>query len=424
MEHRSRAAAASVLAARIVLVAMVLAAAVARAEAPEEDKSVEAEIRLSSRNMPEPVSARDIANPPRSGRTPPNAHSSALENPTSRREMSVTLLASEPPGSGDEPPPEEDRSPIDARRLLLINTLLPGTAQIALGDRRTGRAILVSNLLLTTVGVSLFAIELVGSERMERVTRDGIRLHRHNGRTYIWPVEDEAMPAEGEWMQNVGLLSTTWSSLLAGYSQWQAYQSLTGGRDSETAQTPSLTSLLFAPYRIENLLNFDFFPVFPLTVLGQIGLEDLSAYARFFRRERVDFWGLSVKPIVGLSLNAMFTLLLVHANSTVEEILYRGLRLETGGVVRSSISFGAAHLPNMLAPGVSIEATLYQTLFATLFGFYAADRTVANGYRLERVIALHFWHNVVAFMLGYMEAVVARSDEQTPRVGLVLSLRM
>ena len=158
-----------------------------------------------------------------------------------------------------------------------------------------------------------------------------------------------------------------------------------------------------SPHRGENVFNFDFFPFFPLTILGQIGPDDIALYGEFFGRDRVDFWKLEVSPWAGLALNTLFSFGLVHANATAEEIIYRGLLLEQRGVVRSSLSFGAAHLPNMLIPGVSVEDTLYQTLFAGIFGFYAANRAEANGFDFSRMVALHFWHNVFAFTAAYLE---------------------
>ena len=60
------------------------------------------------------------------------------------------------------------------------------------------------------------------------------------------------------------------------------------------------------------------------------------------------------------------------------------------------------HLPNMLIPNVSVEETVIQSVFAALFGYYAASRTIANDYDFSRMAALHFWHNVTAMTLSYL----------------------
>lgn len=311
----------------------------------------------------------------------------------------LLLLSAGPVAAQSDAADEPEPPPL--RSTLLWNTLLPGTAQIALGQQTEGRLILAGSLTLRITGLGLLLWQqLDGAE-----TGGGLGIYSQDGRTYLFPPDEDGGLVGSDWRYNAGLAIATWGSLLTAYSQWAGWRDL-----SDLYELPaprrgreSLGDLLLAPYRPENVFTFDFFPVFPLTILGQMSPDDIAVYGDFFRRDHVDFWGLEVSPWAGLALNTLFTLGLVHANATAEEILYRGFVLEQRGVVRSSLSFGAAHLPNMLVPGVSVEDTLYQTLFATLFGFYAANRAEANGYDFSRMVALHFWHNVFAFTAGYLE---------------------
>lgn len=313
----------------------------------------------------------------------------------------------------------------DMARTLFINSLLPGTAQIALGDVRTGRRILVGSLALNVAGLGLLVADLIRSNGINEATSEGIGFYRHEDRTYLWPVDDNLGLIKSDWIPDTGLLLLTWGSLLTAYSGWAAYRDYADHFEIAAPRTghERLRSLLIAPYKADNIFNLDFFPFFPMTILGQLEYDDLSVYRRFFEEERVDFWGFDVVPALGLALNSLFAFAFVHANATGEEIIFRGLQLESRGVARSSISFGIGHLPNMIIPGVSIEDTIFQTIFATLFGFYAADRVRSNEYRFERAVALHFWHNIAAFTLGYMEAAMTDDDGVVPGIRFTITIR-
>ena len=312
----------------------------------------------------------------------------------------------------------------DMARTLFINSLLPGTAQIALGEIRTGRRILAGSLALNAAGIGLILADLIMSNGLLGSTSEGFGLHRYGDRTYLWPVDENLGLIKSDWMPDTGFLLLTWGSLLTAYSGWAAYRHYSDHLELPSPRTgrESLGSILVAPYRPENIFNLDFFPFFPMTILGQLEYDDLSVYRRFFAEERVDFWGFDVVPALGLALNTLFAFAFVHANATGEEIIFRGLQLESRGVARSSISFGISHLPNMIVPGVSIEDTVFQAIFATMFGFYAADRVVSNEYRFERAVALHFWHNIAAFTLGYIEAAMNDDGGVAPGISFTISI--
>jgi hypothetical protein len=164
----------------------------------------------------------------------------------------------------------------------------------------------------------------------------------------------------------------------------------------------------------KNLVNAEVLPVLFLSVFGAMRPSDLLAVDDYFRRRRVPFLGWSVSPWAGLGLRVVTAWALVTANATWEEVAFRGTSLERTGVWVSSLSFGTAHLGNMVLPEVSVEEALLQSLFATGFGVYAAAMTVRADYGLQRAVAAHFWHNMIALTLGYLV------DPDAP---LVLSVR-
>lgn len=293
-------------------------------------------------------------------------------------------------------------------KTLMLNSILPGIAQLQYGDRGEGIRLMSASLLCTLAGNGILAgLALTGGseENLE------LGIYKKDNRTYLFPPPDGggifgSGVSGQEYLYDAGLILSLWGSLFSAYSSWAFYRDYTDTLSIPERRTgrESLGELLAAPYRKENLLSWNVFPFFPMTVMASLDYDDLLVYKRFFEQDTVNFLGWDVNPFTGLALNTALTAVLVHANATLEEILFRGVSLESNGLWYSSVSFGAAHLPNMLMPGVSVEDTIMQTVFALLFGFYAADRTVTAGYHFEEMVALHFWHNMAAFTLGYLES--------------------
>ncbi len=163
-----------------------------------------------------------------------------------------------------------------------------------------------------------------------------------------------------------------------------------------------LAQALAAPWQPRNLLNLEILPVFALSVLPDVARLDRTDIADYFSRESVPFLGADLSPAAGLALAAGSAILIANANAIWEEIAYRGVQLQTRGIVGSSVRFGLVHLPNAVVPNVSVQDTLWQATFATMFGLYAASVTEHNAYDFRKAIAWHFWNNVVAFTLGYL----------------------
>jgi len=159
---------------------------------------------------------------------------------------------------------------------------------------------------------------------------------------------------------------------------------------------------MVAPWQPRNLINLEILPVFVLSLLPNLTELKRADFLEYFARDSVPFLGRSVSPTAGLALAGASAIVIANANAVWEEIAFRGERLRSDGVVGSSVRFGLAHLPNALTPNVSVQDTIWQSVFATMFGMYAASVTEGNGGDFRKPIAWHFWNNVLAFTMSYL----------------------
>jgi membrane protease YdiL (CAAX protease family) len=297
-------------------------------------------------------------------------------------------------GYGEDPP--------DYRALMLRNSLLPGTAQLAMGETLEGIVYLAS-LPLQLAGLGLVAYQTV------RVAADAeVGVFREDGRTYFLRETDSSRSAADQWLFYGGMTLSLYGNLLSAYSQYAAHRDYVDrygdplGLAARRHGRETLPELLVAPWLPRYALSEEVLVALALTAAGSMGGGDFARIGDYFQRDTVPFMGAPVTPLAGLALRLATSVLLVTANAVSEEILFRGALLERSGVTASSLSFGLGHLPNALFPGVALEDTLLQTVFALGFGFYAARSTVANGYDFRRMAALHFWNNMLAFTLAYL----------------------
>ncbi len=308
------------------------------------------------------------------------------------------LLAAD--GSAGIPAPASTGYELTSRDILL-NTLLPGYAQIKLGRTIDG-VIYLSSVPLTIAGFALQTHYLA-----KVMTDDGLERHYtdENGRWYVYYLEGmNERPDKWEFL--LGTILGLYGTLLSTHSQYDLQQHLVARAPTSAApaaaESISLAHALAAPWQPRNLFNLEILPVFALSVLPDVARIDRTDLANYFSRESVQFLGADLSPAAGLALAAGGAVLIANANAVWEEITYRGLQLQTRGVVGSSVRFGLVHLPNALVPNVSVQDTLWQATFATMFGLYAASVTERDGYDFRKAIAWHFWNNVVAFTLGYL----------------------
>lgn len=281
---------------------------------------------------------------------------------------------------------------------LSINSLLPGYAQHTINKPEEGNLYLYTSLPLLVIGQGLLIYYFYD--------KGGIIISPHkreNGLNYLTRFGNEDINDKNFFLYS-GLLLSLYGTLISTYSSYAYHRDfidmnlksdLKKGRES-------LGDLILSPIKPENIFNFDFFPMYPLSVVSSITPNDINKMGDFWKKEKVPFMGVNVSPWQGLIFEFLTACLIVSANATWEEIYFRGLELEKNGLNYSSLSFGLAHAGNALYPDASVEETALQTSFATLFGFYAGQKTIENKYDFRKMIALHFWHNVTSATLNYM----------------------
>lgn len=283
-------------------------------------------------------------------------------------------------------------------KLLKLNQLFPGYAQKKMGFEQEAKWY-TAYWPLYAAGTALTAIYLYN--RFDAVKDSDYTWIHTNHNTYMFYHEDFQTNNQ-RWMMYVGTACFLAASLIQTYSEYAAiedYEDFAAGR---TSGRLTLGDFLKAPYQMETLKGTGFFPMYPLTVLLQFRVTDYAKIGDYFRRETVPFLGAQVNPWAGLGLAAASSLLFVTMNATWEEIFFRGIMLKDKGKTSSSIWFGSAHILNFAYPNVSMEDTALQTVFAGLFGYYAAVITERNNGDIRPAIALHFWHNVTTLILDYL----------------------
>ncbi|MEK7434215.1 MAG: hypothetical protein AABZ74_13880 [Cyanobacteriota bacterium] len=280
---------------------------------------------------------------------------------------------------------------------LAINSLLPGYAQFTLDKKDEGNFYMYTSVPLLLVGQGLLLYYFN--------EKGGINIfpYTENDKHYLVRFGNNTKN-DKDLLLYSGLLLSLYGTLISTYSSYSYHRDFSdlNFKNNLKKGKENLGDLVLAPFKAENVFNFDFFPMYPLTALGQVTPTDIKKISDFWKKDKVPFMGANVAPWQGLLLELITAGLLIFANATWEEINYRGILLETSGLASSSLNFGLAHAPNVLYPNTSIEETSLQTVFATLFGFYAAHKTEENNYDFRRMIALHFWHNITSASLSYM----------------------
>jgi membrane protease YdiL (CAAX protease family) len=183
-------------------------------------------------------------------------------------------------------------------------------------------------------------------------------------------------------------------------------------RDLARKPRESYGSLLAAPFLPENLFDPRVLAVIGLLSVPAFTYDGVRAMGSYFGRPSVSFFGLTTTPAAGLALEALFALGVNLFVATAEEEVFRGVILDRFGPAVSAIGFGAVHLGNILVtvspslPALSepqVAGVLQQSAFALCFGVYADMLSADDGNRLRKPVTLHYWNNVVAMIVGYMQ---------------------
>lgn len=304
---------------------------------------------------------------------------------------------------------DDEREAPSYRELMIKNTLVPGLGMSMLGNKEEARIYFVAlPLRLAGAGLTAAAVFMNGNGIVAEI-------EHLDGATRLFGYKYE-LSTVSRLMLLGGTGLSLYGSLLAAYSNYAVHSDYVGryGMREGDAGRPqpriSMAAVLAAPFTPAHVFTVDVLPIIGLSTLSGFSIEDYGNIGGYFRRDRVRFLGYDVKPFTGLGLQVLLACGFVTANAAWEELAYRGLGLQLSGAAHSSLSFGFAHLANMLVPGVTVEGALLQTLTATAFGFYAADRVQRGENGLERMIALHFWNNVLVWVLGYL------ADPESDRV--------
>ncbi len=296
---------------------------------------------------------------------------------------------------------EVDQAVPDYSETMAKNILFPGLGFRLLGNEVEARRYYASlPLSLGGAGLALAGI-LVSSGSVL------FDVQYHDGETYLLRY-NEQLDGLSQVMLYSGVVLGLYGNLLATYSSYGVHRDYVDRfgdpfhDEPVTTGRATLQEVISAPFRATNIFAGDVLPILGLATIAGFSISDYRMMGEFFKQDSVPFMGFMVPPAAGLGLRLLSSALLVAANASWEEIAYRGLSLETSGEVYSSLSFGLAHITNMLVPGASVEGTLLQTLFATAFGYYAAQRVMAREYDFSHMVALHFWHNTLSLVLGYL----------------------
>ncbi len=285
--------------------------------------------------------------------------------------------------------------------LMLKNALVPGLGFKMLGNDEE------AYLYYAALPLKLIGAGLVSAAVLLNGNSIVLDMEHRDGFTYVSRYENELTPASklllagGVGLSLYGNLLTAYSSY-AVHSDYVQRYGFPGGVKSPEEGRISLTNVLTAPFTPSHVFNIDVLPIIGLATLAGFAVEDYEEMGNYFERDQVVFLGYPMTPLAGLGLEILLAGCLVTANAAWEELAYRGMSLQVNGFAHSSLSFGFAHLTNMLVPGATLEGALVQTVFATAFGFYAADRVERGENGLERMIALHFWNNLLSMVLGFL----------------------
>jgi membrane protease YdiL (CAAX protease family) len=193
----------------------------------------------------------------------------------------------------------------------------------------------------------------------------------------------------------------------------------------------SYGELLLAPFDPKNVFSPDILPVMAYAILPSISADNARAIAEYWNRDSVSFMGIGMSPGAGLAAETAYAMALNLFVASFEETLFRGIALERLGLAASSLTFGAMHLGNLLIMDPTsfddVWSVSIQTLSATAIGFYLGYVTKREGYDLRKAVTLHYWNNVIAFVLPFMingggELGMLSQDEpdSSPSKGLVL----
>lgn len=218
-----------------------------------------------------------------------------------------------------------------------------------------------------------------------------------------WPQDDPLVTPALIGVQNIWFYGI--------YDGFRVASLMRGERsDRQPVDRASVGSHLLAPYKARHLRD--------PWVLGSVGVGlaagsivtvlTIEQSQPIWQRRTVPWAGESVPVGVGLPLGLGWSGLTFTSVGFGEEALFRGVVQPAlvdalgppGGIVVSSVIFGAAHIRSLERPG---EELLNAAVISSLGGImgYVAHR---DRYALGRPIAMHFWYDTALYTAVFLLA--------------------
>ncbi len=286
--------------------------------------------------------------------------------------------------------------------LMLTELLLPGSAHIALGNKRQGILTLCLSLPLIGIGQGLiWSAYLSPGEDI-----DIARLM--NGYAFL----PDSAYAESLWMISLGRALDAAGRAVAAYSAYSAaelYRRRLGADQgsalsSKAGADPvfSLGEALSAPFMPKNILNpWVLSPILAYGTADVIG-GSFERTLEFFDAEEQPFWGKSYSPVTALAFKLITSLIGSYFNALAQEIYFRGyLRVQDGALVSSFLSGGSSLLSSVV-PGNSGGAIILSSLYNSGYAWYASEIAAGGRGGLGRAIALRYWLELSTSLSSYI----------------------
>lgn len=292
--------------------------------------------------------------------------------------------------------------------LMFGNSLLPGSAQIAMGNRDEGILELSLSLPLIGVGQGLIWTYFLAP-------RNGVSSPLLSSG---YPYGQDSWYASRAWMLELGLGLDAAGRAVAAYSSWTAHREyLKRYGSGEASSRESLGELAAAPFLPKNFLSFETVPVIALVGLSSFPADGFDKATNFFNADTQPFWGYKFSPAAALSLKAADALIVSFFSAIARELLFRGLILEQDGLVASIGLSSSYSLLSLVIPSDSAGEIALRTASEAAYSWYAGALTMRKG-RLGQAIALRYWCEVSSSVIGYMMDPTA-----TPPLVAQISLR-
>jgi membrane protease YdiL (CAAX protease family) len=296
---------------------------------------------------------------------------SEWDAPSLEMVVSEELVALDPNSFGSQPMTPQDiqipasilepRAQKNSFLAVSLSSILPGLGHVYLDNMQTAGG------LIGTATLSVLGSRLNGSSHSQDFIRSTSSL----------------------------AFRTTW--LYGLYAAYRDVRNFNGqGNYSYKMPTDSLLDLTAAPFNLQVLKK-------PEVWGGLVGSMAIAAGVGYLATRTIS------RSTPSLSLKKNFSPLTAFPIGIGEEAFFRGFLQSQfsewltpwGGVILSSIAFGAAHIPNAWSFEPEFRNGYYSVVvpWITLFGVYDGWLTLKN-HSLKESVAIHAWYDFILFAIG------------------------